>query len=61
MVAPCRFLTLFPALDADAELAEYASEIRRLGKRAIEDIVAIGQRLIAAKALCGHGRLASMA
>ena len=35
--------------DADAELAEYAREIRTLGKQAI---VEIGKRLIKAKALC---------
>jgi hypothetical protein len=40
---------------ADTQLAEHANEIRRLGRRSIEDIVAIGQHLIAAKALAGHG------
>jgi hypothetical protein len=39
----------------ESELAEHANEIRRLGKRAIEDIVKIGEHLIAAKALVGHG------
>ena len=39
----------------DAQLAEHANEIRRLGQRAVGDIVEIGWRLIAAKELCGHG------
>jgi hypothetical protein len=44
-----------PVSRADAQLAEHASEIRRLGKRAFADIVEIGKRLIAAKAIAGHG------
>jgi DUF3102 family protein len=36
----------------DAELAELANEIRKVGKRAIGEI---GERLIKAKALAGHG------
>jgi predicted transcriptional regulator len=39
----------------EAELAEHANEIRRLGKRTGEDIVAIGDHLIAARAKAGHG------
>jgi hypothetical protein len=40
---------------AAAELADHANEIRRLGRRVVEDVIAIGHHLIAAKALCGHG------
>jgi hypothetical protein len=36
----------------DAEMAEYAREIRELGREAVGQI---GQRLIKAKALCRHG------
>ena len=36
-------------------LATHATEIRALGKRAFDDIVEIGRRLIEAKKLCGHG------
>ena len=42
-------------INFDAQLAEHANEIRRLGKRAVADIIEIGKRLIAAKQLCGHG------
>jgi hypothetical protein len=41
--------------EASAQLAEHATEIRRLGNRVTEDIVAIGEHLIAAKKLAGHG------
>jgi Protein of unknown function (DUF3102) len=41
--------------EANAQLAEHAIEIRRLGNRVTEDIVAIGEHLIAAKKLVGHG------
>jgi Protein of unknown function (DUF3102) len=40
---------------ADAQLAEHANEIRRLGRRAIGDIIEIGRHLIEAKKLAGHG------
>ena len=36
-------------------LAEHAKEIRKLGKRAIEDIIEIGRRLTEAKKLVGYG------
>ena len=39
----------------DAELAEHANEIRKLGKRAIGDVIEVGKHLIAAKKLAGHG------
>ena len=42
-------------INSDAQLAGHADEIRRLGKRAVHDIIEIGFRLIAAKELCGHG------
>jgi hypothetical protein len=38
-----------------AALATHATEIRALGKRAFDDIVEIGRRLIEAKKICGHG------
>jgi hypothetical protein len=38
-----------------AQLAEYATEIRALSKRAIGSIIEIGGRLIEAKAIAGHG------
>ena len=41
--------------EALAQLAEHAIEIRRLGKRVIEDIIEIGEHLAAAKEICGHG------
>jgi hypothetical protein len=47
--------TLPEELRADAQLAEHANEIRRLGKRAIGDIIEIGRHLIEAKKLAGHG------
>ena len=40
---------------AAQSLAEHAREIRRLGKRAAEDIIEIGRRPIEAKAIAGHG------
>jgi Protein of unknown function (DUF3102) len=36
-------------------LKQHANEIRRLGKRAVADIIEIGQRLIEAKKFAGHG------
>jgi hypothetical protein len=39
----------------NAELAEHAAMIRRLGKRVVQDIIHIGQRLTKAKELVGHG------
>ena len=36
-------------------LAEHADEIRRLGKRAVEDVFEIGRRLTEAKPIAGHG------
>jgi hypothetical protein len=39
----------------NAELAEHAAMIRRLGKRVIEDIIHIGHRLTKAKDLVDHG------
>ena len=42
--------------DRDAALAEHAEAIRTIGKRAVDDIIEIGRRLIKAKALCGHGK-----
>ena len=58
MVAPC--LILFPRIRADAQLAEHANEMHRLGRRSIEDIVAIGQHLIAPRRLLAMA-LASVA
>ena len=39
----------------DAELAEHANEIRKLRTHARADIIAIGEHLIKAKKLAGHG------
>jgi hypothetical protein len=36
-------------------LAEHAAEIRRLGKRVVEDVIEIGGRLTECKRICGHG------
>jgi gas vesicle protein len=36
-------------------LAEHAAEIRRLGKRVVEDVLEIGRRLTECKKLVGHG------
>jgi hypothetical protein len=36
-------------------LAEHVAEIRRLGKRAIEDVIEIGRRLTECKKIVGHG------
>src|ERR1700733_13547767 len=44
-----------PAVSRDAELAEHAEVIRALGKRAVNDIIEIGNRLIDAKKIAGHG------
>ena len=42
--------------NAAAALADHAEVIRTLGKRAFQDIVEIGRRLIEAKKICGHGK-----
>jgi Protein of unknown function (DUF3102) len=39
----------------DPVLAEHVSEIRRLGKRAIQDVIEIGRRLTVCKEIVGHG------
>jgi hypothetical protein len=39
----------------DAALAEHATEIRRLGRQVVEDVIEIGSRLTECKALAGHG------
>src|SRR5262245_24389369 len=36
-------------------LAEHAAEIRRLGKRVVEDVIQIGRRLSECKRIVGHG------
>jgi hypothetical protein len=38
----------------DHILAEHAAEIRRLGKRALADVIEIGARLTKCKPICGH-------
>ena len=40
---------------SDPVLAEHVAEIRRLGKRAIEDVIEIGRRLTECKKIVGHG------
>ena len=40
---------------SDPVLAEHVAEIRRLGKRAIEDVIEIGRRLTVCKEIVGHG------
>ena len=42
-------------LVSDPVLAEHVAEIRRLGKRAIEDVIEIGRRLRECKEIVGHG------
>lgn len=42
-------------LNNSAILAKNAFEIRKLGKRVIEDIIKIGELLAESKATCGHG------
>ena len=57
MIAPDKLL---PAARgrrrAAAELAEHATEIRRLHEQALEDAAEIGVRLIECKKLCAHGQ-----
>src|SRR5262249_52299428 len=38
----------------DPILAKHAAEIRRLGKRALADVIEIGARLAECKRICGH-------
>jgi N6-adenosine-specific RNA methylase IME4 len=38
-----------------SSLAEHATEIHRLGKRVVADVIEIGQRLKLCKDICGHG------
>jgi hypothetical protein len=40
---------------ANAILEEHVAEIRRLGQRAVNDVIEIGRRLIECKKLVGHG------
>ena len=40
---------------ATAELAEHATEIRRLREQVVEDVIEIGNRLTECKKLCAHG------
>jgi hypothetical protein len=47
--------TAKPTLSVNPILAEHASEIRRLGKRVVADVVEIGRRLAECKRICGHG------
>src|SRR5262245_43428719 len=50
-------LPVHPAAQIDnPALIEHATEIRRLGKRVIEDVIEIGRRLIACKAMLDHGQ-----
>ena len=44
------------AKDREKILAENAEEIRRLGKRVVDDVIEIGRRLTEMKDICGHGR-----
>ena len=46
--------TSHPITDS-ARLAEHASEIRRLGKQTVDNVVEIGRRLTEAKDIAGHG------
>src|SRR6516165_2822122 len=43
------------AKERDRVLAENAEEIRKLGKRAVGDVIEIGRRLTEMKKICGHG------
>ena len=52
----CRVNAVERFNDTDIKLAEHAEVIRALDKRAVRDIIEIGQRLIDAKGRCGHGR-----
>ncbi len=40
---------------SDPILAEHVAEIRRLGKRTIEDVMEIGRLLLKCKEIVGHG------
>jgi hypothetical protein len=44
-----------PAQIDNPILAEHATEIRRRGKRVVEDVIEIGRRLTEAKKIAGHG------
>jgi hypothetical protein len=44
-----------PVDDVEPVLAEHANEIRRLGKRVIENVIEIGRRLVDAKSRIAHG------
>jgi DUF3102 family protein len=41
--------------DNERTLARHATEIRRLGKRAVSDVIEIGRLLVESKKLAGHG------
>jgi hypothetical protein len=43
------------ANERERVLAENAEQIRRLGKRAVGDVIEIGRRLTEMKEICGHG------
>ena len=43
------------ALNIERALSEHANKIRRLGKRAVENVIEIGRRLAECKQLLGHG------
>ena len=43
------------AKERESVLAENAEEIRKLGKRAVGDVIEIGRRLSEMKKICGHG------
>jgi Protein of unknown function (DUF3102) len=42
-------------MKVEARLAKHASDIRRLGKRVVADVIEIGRLLTEAKAIAGHG------
>ena len=48
-------MTMSHPITDSARLAEHASEIRRLGKQTVDNVVEIGRRLTEAKDIAGHG------
>jgi hypothetical protein len=48
-------VTIAPTDQAAKQLADHAAEIRKIGKRVVEDVVEIGRRLTDCKRIAGHG------
>lgn len=52
---PAAAVKAVPTVSDDPIVAEHVTQIRHLHKRAIEDIIEIGRRLIECRAIIGHG------